>query len=220
MFTGLVQCLGTVTEVTRQSEGRRLSFRSSLSQADRALGASIAVNGVCLTVTAASEDRFSAFAAFETLSASTLGTLSAGDKVNLEPALRIGDPIGGHLVGGHVDAVGTLQECIPRGPSQEMRFVTPAKLLRLVAVKGSIAIDGVSLTVNAVDAATFSVGVIPHTLAATTLATIRPGARVNLEADMIARYVDRVCGGSGSVSGSGSGKDSSLSLSTLLSAGY
>lgn len=211
MFTGLVQCLGAVTKVTTQAQGRGLTIEGDLSMADRALGASIAVNGVCLTVTEASGSSFSAFAAFETLSASTLSQLSVGQRVNLEPALRIGDPIGGHLVGGHVDGVGALREIVPRGSAQEMRFSAPPELLRLVAVKGSIAIDGVSLTVNAVDAASFSVGVIPHTLQATTLASIRPGARVNLEVDMIARYVDRVCA-----------KDSSgaVSLSSLLSAGF
>lgn len=210
MFTGLVQCLGKVTKVSPQAQGRGFSFESTLSHADRALGASIAVNGVCLTVTSATETGFSAFAAFETMSASTLSGLCVSDVVNLEPALRIGDPIGGHLVGGHVDGVGTLRELNARGSAQEMRFAAPPELLRLVAVKGSIAIDGVSLTVNAVDSASFSVGVIPHTLEATTLASIRPGASVNLEVDMIARYVDRVCkAGSGGVS-----------VASLLSAGF
>lgn len=212
MFTGLVQCLGRVMQVTTHAQGRQLSIESTLSLADRALGASIAVRGVCLTVTSAQADRFSAFAAFETLSASTLGELGVGDRVNLEAALRVGDPLGGHLVGGHVDGVGLLREIRKRGAAQEMHFSAPAELLRMVAVKGSIAVDGVSLTVNAVGDATFCVGVIPHTLQETTLAGISPGARVNLEVDMIARYVARLQESAGSAPG--------VSLSTLVTAGF
>ena len=197
MFTGLVQCTGTVRRLTEVAQGRVIEVAANLAPADRSIGASVALSGVCLTVTSASDSHLCADIGFETLDKTRLGELSVGERVNLESSLRVGDPIGGHLVSGHVDAVGSLRTTVARGDATLMRFNAPAHLHPLIAVKGSICIDGVSLTVNEVDELGFSVGLIPHTLEITTLGTLKTGARVNLEVDMLARYVERIlsCGG-------------------------
>ncbi|MEZ4453643.1 MAG: riboflavin synthase [Nannocystaceae bacterium] len=194
MFTGLVQGVGTLAAIEGRSQSKRLTIAATLKPDDRILGASVSVAGVCLTVTGADERSFTCEAAFETLARTTLGERRAGDRVNLEPALRLGDALGGHLVSGHVDGVGHLRRRSARGDAIEMIFGAPAELLRYVAVKGSICVDGVSLTVNAVDDEGFAVGLIPHTLSATTLGALEPGDRVNLEVDLIARYVERLLG--------------------------
>lgn len=194
MFTGLVQSVGTVAAIDARPQSKRLEIAAKLRPEDRILGASVAVAGVCLTVTDADAERFACEAAFETLERTTLGDLRPGARVNLEPALRLGDALGGHLVSGHVDGVGHLRARTPRGDAIEMRFDAPADLRRFIAIKGSICVDGVSLTVNAIDDAGFAVGLIPHTLAATTLGALGPGDRVNLEVDLIARYVERLLG--------------------------
>jgi riboflavin synthase len=192
MFTGLVQTTGRVREIVPTSQAKRLVISATLSESDRALGASVAVSGVCLTVTNASSKHFEAEAAFETLRLTSLGSLTVGNTVNLEPALRLGDALGGHLVSGHVDGLGKLLSIEPRGDARECWFSAPAQLSRYVAEKGSICIDGVSLTVNVVEGNRFSVGLISHTLAATTLGERKPGDEVNLEVDLLARYVARL----------------------------
>lgn len=192
MFTGLVQMIGTVRELTPRSQSKVLTIAASLSERDRVLGASVAISGVCLTVTRADERGFSAEAAFETLAKTTLGALSVGDAVNLEPALRMGDALGGHLVSGHVDGCGAVRSLERRGDAIKIWFNAPAELVPFIASKGSICVDGVSLTVNEVDARGFSVGVIPHTLAVTTLGARAVGDAVNLEVDVLARYVARL----------------------------
>lgn len=198
MFTGLVQTTGVIRAIEARAECKRLNIAASLAEGDRALGASVCVSGVCLTVTEASAEHFCADAAFETLAVTTLGELEVGSKVNLEPSLRLGDALGGHLVSGHVDGVGHLRSVEHRGDARECWFWLPAELRRYVAVKGSIAVDGVSLTVNAVDDSGFMVGLIPHTLAVTTLGELleRVGdePRCNLEVDLLARYVERLLG--------------------------
>ena len=211
MFTGLVQLLGRVAAVTPRAQSKILQIAAPLGEGDRRLGASVAVAGVCLTVTAATADAFEVEAAFETLARTTLDALRVGDRVNLEPALRIGDPLGGHLVSGHVDGVGALRGRVARGDAVLMRFDAPADLRRFIAVKGSICVDGVSLTVNEVDELGFAVGLIPHTLGATTLGGLREGARVNLEVDLIARYVERLLGGD---------RHGGLTLGALAAAGF
>ena len=163
-----------------------------LADPDLILGASVAIDGVCLTVVDSGNGKASFEAAFETLRATTLGSKAVGDKVNLEPALRIGDPLGGHLVSGHVDGVGQLRTLVHRGDAWEVWFDAPDALHRYIAPKGSITVQGVSLTVNDVDGDGFMVGIIPHTLAVTTLGGLSPGGRVNLEVDVIARYVSRL----------------------------
>lgn len=199
MFTGLVQTTGVVRELRAGPESRRIVIAAELAPDDRAIGASVCVSGVCLTVVEASADFFAADVAFETLAVTTLGELHEGSRVNLEPSLRLGDSLGGHLVSGHVDGVGSLRSVEARGDAREVWIFVPEPLRRYVAVKGSVAVDGVSLTVNRVDETGFMVGLIPHTLEVTTLGEKlelleRSGAPVpiNLEVDMLARYVERL----------------------------
>jgi riboflavin synthase len=194
MFTGLVQTTGTIREIIHASEQRRLVIAARLPAGDRVLGASVSVSGVCLTVTESNDEFIAADVAFETLALTTLGGLELGDAVNLEPALRVGDPLGGHLVSGHVDGIAKLRSVGSRGDARECWFDAPPPLRRYIAVKGSITVDGVSLTVNTVDSHGFMVGLIPHTLSQTTLGSLceRGQGTVNLEVDTIARYVERL----------------------------
>jgi riboflavin synthase len=192
VFTGLVREVGTVAALDRDERGARLRVEADLAGA-LAPGDSVAVAGACLTVAERSEAAFEADAINQTLSLTTLGELRPGDRVNLEPALRAGDPLGGHLVQGHVDAVGTVRERAPLPDgSTRMAFAAPDAVLRYVVEKGSIAVDGISLTVAAVGADAFEIAVIPHTLAVTTLGARRPGDPVNLEVDVVAKYVERL----------------------------
>jgi riboflavin synthase len=192
VFTGLVQTTGTLTQLRPGPQRQRLVVQGRLDARDLEIGASVAVSGVCLTVVAAAGECFELDAAFETLRCTTLGDKSVGDRVNLEPSLRVGDPLGGHLVSGHVDAVGSLRAAKDKGEARELWFDLPAPLRRFIARKGSVTVDGVSLTVNDVDETGFMVGIIPHTLAVTTLGDLVVGGAVNLEVDVLARYVARL----------------------------
>ncbi len=192
MFTGLVQATGTLVQVTDVRDGRRLTLECPFDARDLELGASVAVDGVCLTVVEAGGGTASFDAAFETLRATTLGSKDVGAKVNLEPALRLGDALGGHLVSGHVDGVGQLRTLELRGDAWEVWIDAPAPLHRYIAPKGSVTVQGVSLTVNDVDGGGFMVGIIPHTLSVTTLGGLSVGSPVNLEVDVLARYVARL----------------------------
>jgi riboflavin synthase len=192
MFTGIVTAIGTVVELEPTAESRRLTIASDLPDRELAKGASVCCSGVCLTVVDAANHRFVVDVAFETLRRTTFDTLKLGDRLNLEPALRVGDALGGHFVTGHVDAVARVRTSMVRGPAREVWLDLPADVLKLVAPKGSLAIDGVSLTVNDVDAAGCMVGLVPHTLEVTTLGKWQPGDRINVEADMLARYVARL----------------------------
>ncbi len=212
MFTGLVQRVGTVRQVLAKDACKQFVIAAPLDARDRVLGASVAVSGVCLTVTASDEQTFTVDAAFETLAVTTLGRYAPGRRVNLEPALRVGDPLGGHLVSGHVDGVGNLRSSTRRGEATELWIDTPGDLLPYIAAKGSICIDGISLTVNGVDAGGFCVGIIPHTWTATTLADRRVGDPLNLEVDLLARYVARLLQVGEQASG--------VSRQTLLRAGF
>jgi riboflavin synthase len=156
------------------------------------IGDSIAVNGVCLTAVTLGADSFAADVSAETLQRSSLGALAEGDPVNLELALTLATPLGGHLVSGHVDGLGEVVERRPEGRSERFRIRAPDKLARYIAEKGSICVDGVSLTVNAVEGSIFDLNIVPHTLTATTLGDFRPGRKVNLEVDLIARYLERL----------------------------
>ena len=191
MFTGLIQDVGTVRSVRPAGGSVELRLQTTLV-GQLGLGDSLAVNGVCLTVTAAEGDVAVATAIPETLDLTNLGRLSPGDRVNLEPALRAQDRLGGHIVQGHVDGQGTLARRRQRGLSLELTVAAAADLLRYVVHKGSITIDGVSLTVAALEADAFCVALVPHTRGATTLEQLEPGARVNLEADILAKYVERM----------------------------
>ncbi|OAM51369.1 riboflavin synthase subunit alpha [Methylovorus sp. MM2] len=191
MFTGIVQALGQITEITPLAEDLRLRVDcGTLDMSDVAIGDSICVNGVCLTAISLAEKHFEAHVSKETLSC-TVG-LDTPRAVNLEKALRFSDRLGGHIVSGHVDGVGQIVRFEPVGDCILLAVRAPHALSRYVAIKGSITIDGVSLTVNTVDKDSFSVNLIPHTLSVTSLKSLGVGSRVNLEVDLIARYVDRM----------------------------
>lgn len=192
MFTGLITDLGRVRRIDATSGGARLVIETAYAMAAVKIGASIACSGACLTVVEKGAGSFAADVSAETLACTTIGGWKAGDRVNLEQSLRLGDALGGHLVSGHVDAVTSVLERRPDGDSQRFSFLIPQGCERLVAAKGSICLDGVSLTVNEVETDRFGVNVIPHTAERTTFGALGPGDRVNLEVDMIARYVARL----------------------------
>jgi riboflavin synthase len=197
MFTGIVEELGRVRAVVPNAGGARLEIAAATVLDDATLGASIAVNGCCLTVVELGDGYWAADAVVETLARTSLGTLAPGDPVNLERPVRLADRLGGHVVQGHVDATGTVHSRAPQADGSELfRFDAPAEVLRYVVHKGSITVDGISLTVAALhdepEARGFSIAVIPHTLAVTTLGVRAPGALVNLEVDLIAKYVERL----------------------------
>jgi riboflavin synthase len=195
MFTGLVEATGAVATRAPRGPGARLGIQTDLGRDAReplALGESVAVDGVCLTVDALQPGGFEVDASGETLARTTLGGLAPGSRVHLERAMRPSDRLGGHIVTGHVDGVGSLAERRPEGESVWMSFAMPRELARFVAEKGSIAVDGVSLTVNAVGDDRFEVTIIPHTARTTKLGELAPGQRVNLEVDLVARYVARL----------------------------
>jgi riboflavin synthase len=191
MFTGIVTDLGKIREISRNGD-MRLVIGTHYPAADLAIGASIAHNGVCLTVIAKGSDWYEVQASDETLSKTTMGAWRVGQRINLERALRLGDELGGHLVSGHVDGVARLAERRPEKDSLRLGFVAPPELARFVAPKGSVALDGVSLTVNEVEGARFGVNIIPHTQDVTTLGRLSVGDPVNMEIDMLARYVARL----------------------------
>jgi riboflavin synthase len=193
VFTGIIEELGSVRAIDRREGGARLEIAASKVLADARAGDSIAVNGCCLTVVDRGDDSWAADAVIETLERTALGSLERDDPVNLERPLRLSDHLGGHLVQGHVDAVGRVAVRTPLADgSTRFTFSAPPEALRYVVEKGSVAVDGISLTVAALGDDSFDVAVIPHTLAVTTLGYKDPGAAVNLEADLIAKYVERL----------------------------
>jgi len=196
MFTGIVTDLGRVRALAPAGAGSdlRLEIATAYDTGAIALGASIACSGCCLTVVETGPGWFAVQVSAETLARTTLGRWQVGSPVNLERALKVGDELGGHIVSGHVDGLAEAVSAVPEGGSTRWRFRPPAALGRYIAPKGSVALDGVSLTVNEVDAQGFGVNIIPHTAAATTFGRLRPGAEVNLEIDMLARYVARILG--------------------------
>lgn len=193
MFTGIVQAVGKVEALTPLGGDLRLSI-GGLPMQDVKIGDSVLVSGCCLTVIAKRADGFDADASKETLSVTTLGDLKPGSAVNLEKALTLGSPLGGHLVSGHVDGLGRVKSRREEARSVRFDIEVPSALSRYVAHKGSIAVDGVSLTVNAVKDRVFDVNIIPHTMAHTTFGRYQPGSRVNLEVDLVARYVESLMG--------------------------
>jgi riboflavin synthase len=195
MFTGIVEELGKVAAVELATDSAQLHIHGPLVTDGVAHGDSIAVNGVCLTVTEHQDGSFVADVMRETLTRTTLGALETGRPVNLERAVPVGGRLGGHVVQGHVDGVGRVLERVPGERWETVRFGVPQDLARYIAEKGSIAVDGVSLTVAGVDDDSFTVGLIPTTLAATTLGQAEPGTEVNLEVDVLAKYVERLLAG-------------------------
>jgi riboflavin synthase len=194
VFTGIVRELGRVTAVEGGADGVRLEVEAPETAAAAGLGDSVALDGVCLTVTAVGDGRMSFDAVPETLRRTALGRLEPGDGLNVEPALRVGEPLGGHYVQGHVDAVGRVRSTDPEGDGRRIWVDAPPDVLRLCVEKGSIAVQGVSLTVAALDDDGFAIALIPHTLDVTTLGALAPGDEVNLEADVLAKYVERLVG--------------------------
>lgn len=192
MFTGIIEAVGEIRQGTPLAEGVRLNIASSaLDLSDVKIGDSIAVNGVCLTVTALADGVFTVDVSRQTLNC-THGLDQRGGQVNLEKAMRLSDRLGGHLVSGHVDGVGEVVKVAPAGDCCLLVIKAPGSLLKYIAQKGSITVNGVSLTVNRVEGDQFDINLIPHTLAMTTLNDLKPGAKVNLEVDMLARYVERM----------------------------
>jgi riboflavin synthase len=191
MFTGLVEALATVVELRTEPPGVRLTMEVPPSVDEVEIGDSIALNGCCLTVVAANANRLSFQAGEETLRRTNLGRLKAGSQLNIERSLRAGDRLGGHFITGHIDGLGALESRTDEGDWSTFWFQAPPNLMRQMASKGSIAVDGVSLTLVDVGADCFSVALIPHTLAATTLGRLMPGDSANLETDVLAKYVER-----------------------------
>jgi riboflavin synthase len=194
MFTGIIREVGSVRSVARTPEGARLRVAAEVAD-ELPGGGSVSVNGVCLTVAAGTDGGFEADVMNQTLSLTTLGALRAGDRVNLEPALRAGEPLGGHLVQGHVDGTGRVTSVSEDGIARLVRVEIPDGLRRYVAEHGSVAIDGVSLTVAGLTADGLEVSLIPETLERTTLGEVEEGSEVNLEVDVVARYAERLVQG-------------------------
>ncbi len=213
MFTGIIRGVGSIAESRDVGGDRQLAIDlGELELPALAVGDSIAVNGACLTVTSFGAGRFSADVSVETLQVTTLGSLDVGAGVNLEPALRVGDALDGHFVMGHVDGVGRVRSLTPAARSQRLEFEMPGALAPYVARKGSIAVDGVSLTVNAVSGNVFEVNIVPHTTEMTIISAYTVGTAVNIEIDMIARYLERLASADGDADG--------VSLELLRRHGY
>ena len=206
MFTGIIEAVGTVSALESRGSDMRVTIRSGkLDLADVRLGDSIAVNGICLTAVALPGDGFAADVSNETMRRSAFVDLKVGSRVNLEKALTPTTRLGGHLVSGHVDGVGELLSLNNDGRSVKMRIQAPAELAKYIAEKGSITIDGVSLTVNAVDGKLFDLNIVPHTMQETTLVDFAVGRRINLEVDLIARYLERLLLGDKAAQAKGEG---------------
>ncbi|OLB54673.1 MAG: riboflavin synthase subunit alpha [Nitrospirae bacterium 13_2_20CM_2_62_8] len=192
MFTGIVEEMGVIKRLEKSGAGTTLTILASTVMDDLEAGASVSVNGACLTVVSVGEREFAVEVSPETLAVTTLGQLAAGTPVNLERAMRVHDRIGGHLVAGHVDGVGSIRNRTPEGNAIVLTIEAPREVLRYCVHKGSITLDGISMTINEVSDRNFSVAVIPHTAKATTLGLKKPGETVNLEADLIGKYVERL----------------------------
>jgi riboflavin synthase len=192
MFTGLIRELGTVVSRSGDEAGVRIELAAPQTAQASAIGDSVAIDGVCLTVVARTDQTLAFDAVPETLDRTALATLEPGSRVNLEPALRTGEPLGGHYVQGHVDGVGSVRSVQPEGDGKRLWFDLPSDLLRYIVEKGSVSVQGVSLTVAAADEAGFAVALIPHTLAATNLDSLNDGSPVNVEVDVLAKYVEKL----------------------------
>lgn len=192
MFTGLVEDCGTLKNVARTSTSAVITLGTSLPTDSMSIGDSIAVNGACLTVVTIGPDFFSADVSPETFSCTTLEQLKPGSRVNIERALRVGDRLGGHIVTGHVDAIGTVLGLTPTQNAIEIEIEVPSAVSRYLVEKGSVTVDGISLTVNRVTGDTFQLSIIPHTFDVTTLKQLRPGSQVNIETDILGKYVEKL----------------------------
>ena len=214
MFTGIIEGLGSIAGVRSSGQGKRLTVHSDFELQGTRIGDSIAVNGACLTAVQLAERRFEADVSPETLARTTLGAARTGDRVNLERALRLSDRIDGHLVAGHVDGTGVIASRQPAGNAVVVAVDAPEELTRQMILKGSVAVDGVSLTINALDAGRFAVAIIPHTSVLTTIGFKQAGERVNIETDMIGKYVEKF------LSARAEGRPAGVTLDLLARAGY
>jgi riboflavin synthase len=192
MFTGIVRERGRIVRADAGSDGLALELEAPETAAASGVGDSVSIGGVCLTVTSVADGRLTFHAVPETIERSSLARLQAGAEVNLEPALRAGEPLGGHYVQGHVDGVGTVRSLEPEGEGARLRIDAPRELLRYCVDKGSITVEGVSLTIAGLDADGLAIALVPHTLAVTTLGALGPGDPVNLEVDVLAKYVEKL----------------------------
>ena len=223
MFTGIAAALGSVRRLIRRGEDAILEIETSLDLDDVRIGDSIAVSGACLTVTAKANRVFTTDVSAETLSRTTLRNMRAGDRVNLEKALRVGERLGGHIVLGHVDGVGRIVEKTPHSGSLILGFESDPEMGRYIAVKGSITVDGISLTVNRCEKNRFYVNIIPHTTATTTLGFKKVADEVNIEADIIARYLEKLISPekeTGGVTGEMRGSSGGVDLEMLARYGF
>ncbi|MEJ1380753.1 MAG: riboflavin synthase [Candidatus Sedimenticola sp. (ex Thyasira tokunagai)] len=220
MFTGIIQAVGTIAAIESRGGDVRLRIQSGgLPLSDVQLGDSIATNGICLTAVELPGDGFAADVSRETLSLSTLGGLRSGSRVNLEKALTLSTPLGGHLVSGHVDGVGQVVDRHEDGRSIRFSVEAPAELARYIAHKGSICVDGASLTVNRVDGSRFDLNIVPHTMVETVMADYRSGTQVNLEVDLVARYLERLLLGE-SAAVAGQAAASGIDMTLLAKSGF
>lgn len=193
MFTGIIQAVGQVSALVNKGEDLAVTVQvGTLDMSNVNLGDSIAVNGVCLTAVAKTATSFIADVSVETIERSTFKQLKVGSQVNLEKALTLSTPLGGHLVSGHVDGVGTVAQRLPQGRSEQFIISAPKALAKYIAEKGSVCVDGISLTVNGINGCEFTLNIVPHTLAHTIMEIYKPGHKVNLEVDIIARYLERL----------------------------
>jgi riboflavin synthase len=193
MFTGIIEAVGVIDSISHGDQDRRMTIGiAELDLTDMKTGDSLAVSGVCLSLVNKRDEEVDVDISAETLRCTTLGNLREGSRVNLEKSLRLSDRLGGHLVSGHVDGVGTVAGMYPEGESMQMQIQAPRDLARYLCSKGSICVDGVSLTINIVEGSEFTINLIPHTRTVTTLGALQRGDRVNLEVDMIARYLERL----------------------------
>jgi len=220
MFTGIIEGLGTVAKLRSSGRGKRLVVTTDFRLKEMKIGDSIAVNGACLTAVMISANRFEADLSPETLSRTTLNKVKTGDRVNLERALRISDRLDGHLVSGHIDGIGTLSGREGDDNAMIITIAVPEALSRYMIPKGSVAVDGISLTLNHCSHDRFSVSIIPHTFKLTTLGFKKKGDAVNIETDMIGKYVERFVGATEGGYEKGSGKKAPVDMGLLLKSGF
>jgi riboflavin synthase len=194
MFTGIITDCGTVADITEGAGRRTFRIRTGLDLTQLAIGASVACDGCCLTLVSKDKDSFTVDAVAETLAVTTLGQWAVGTKVNLESSLRLGDEMGGHMVSGHVDALAVVDDVRPDGDSWRFKIRVPEKFAAFIAPKGSVALNGISLTVNEVEGNVFGICIIPHTWQVTNISQLKKGDRINMEIDLLARYVARILG--------------------------
>lgn len=219
MFTGIIEGLGTIAEIRTAGEGKQMTVEAGFDLAGTRIGDSIAVNGACLTAIRIAGRRFSVDVSPETLGVSTLGDARAGDRVNLERALKLSDRLDGHLVSGHIDGKGQIRHIRDLGRIRIIEVAVAESILRYTIQKGSVAIDGVSLTINDCDKSGFSVSIIPHTAAITTIGEKKAGDRVNIETDLIGKYIERFIQKK-PADPKKSGKDSSIDMDFLAKTGF